>query len=152
MAGSVNGMAALITEDYPPALYLHCASHCLNLAAVSLLQVTSVHNMMGVVGRVFQFFAAHPKRWRALEKAIADTQPTSTVHKLKDLCRTRWVQRIDAFISPLLPVWKASVMMVRAYGPQMHLLMPEACCLLSTQLTSPPLWLSLMLVSNISKL
>ena len=53
MAGSVNGMAALITEDYPPALYLHCASHCLNLAAVSLLQVTSVHNMMGVVGRVF---------------------------------------------------------------------------------------------------
>ena len=96
MAGSVNGTAALITADYPLALYLHCASHCLNLAVVSSLQVTSVGNMMGVVGRVFQFFAAHPKRQRALEKAIADTQPASTVHKLKDLCRTRWVQRIDA--------------------------------------------------------
>ena len=43
------------------------------------------------------FFAAYPKRQRALiEQAILDTQPASTVHKLKDLCRTRWVQRIDA--------------------------------------------------------
>ena len=28
---------------------------------------------------------------------ITETQPSSTVHKLKDLCRTRWVQRLDAF-------------------------------------------------------
>ena len=96
MAGSVNGTAALITADYPLALYLHCASHCLNLAVVSSLQVMSVPNMMSVVGRVYQFFAAHPKRQRALEKAVSDTQPASRVHRLKDLCRTRWVQRIDA--------------------------------------------------------
>ena len=96
MAGSVKGTAALIAADYPLAIYLHCASHCLNLAVVSSLQLTSVRNMMGIVGRVYQFFAAHPKRQRALEKAIADTQPESKVHKLKDLCRTRWVQRIDA--------------------------------------------------------
>lgn len=96
MAGSVNGTAALIAADYPLALYIHCASHCLNLAVVSSLQVTSVRNMMGVVGRAYQFFAAHPKRQRALEKAVSDTQPASSVHKLKDLCRTRWVQRMDA--------------------------------------------------------
>ena len=52
--------------------------------------------MMGVIERVYQFFAAHPKRQTALEKAISDTHPTSKVHKLKDMCRTRWVQRIDA--------------------------------------------------------
>ena len=96
MAGSVNGAAALIAADHPLALYLHCASHCLNLAIVKSLQITSVRNMMGVVGRVYQFFDAHPKRQRALEEAIQDTQPTSQVHKLKDLCRTRWVQRIDS--------------------------------------------------------
>ena len=96
MAGSVNGTAALITQRYPLALYLHCASHCLNLAVVRSLEITSVRNMMGVVGRIYQFFAAHPKRQRALKKAISDTQPASTVHKLKDMCRTRWVQRIDA--------------------------------------------------------
>lgn len=96
MAGTVNGTAALITAQYPLALYLHCTSHCLNLAVVKSLQVTSVRNMMGVVDRVYQFFAAHPKRQRALEEAISSTQPASSVAKLKDLCRTRWVQRIDA--------------------------------------------------------
>ena len=96
IAGSVNGTVALIASDYPLAIYLHCTSHCLNLAVVKSLQITSVHNMMGVVERVFHFYAAHPKRQMALEQAILDTQPASTVHKLKDLCRTRWVQRIDA--------------------------------------------------------
>ena len=96
MAGSVRGTAALITAQYPLALYLHCAFHSLNLAVVKSLQVTSVSNMMGVMDRVSVFFAAHPKRQRALEKSIAETQPESTISKLKDLCRTRWIQRIDA--------------------------------------------------------
>ena len=96
MAGSVRGTAALITAQYPLALYLHCASHCLNLAVVKSLQVTSVRNMMGVVDRVYVFFAAHPKRQRALDKVIAETQPESSITKLKDLCRTRWIQRIDS--------------------------------------------------------
>lgn len=61
MAGSGNGTAALISAQYPLALYLHCASHCLNLAVVKSLQITSVRNMMGIVERVYLFFAAHPK-------------------------------------------------------------------------------------------
>ncbi len=85
MAGSVKGTAALIRKKYPLAIYLHCASHCLNLAVVKSLQVTSVRNMVGIVGRVYQFFAAHPKRQRAFEKAICDRQPTSTSQKLKDM-------------------------------------------------------------------
>ncbi len=96
MAGSVRGTAALIQRNYPMAVYIHCASHCLNLAVVKSLSVTSVRNMMGIVGRIYQFFAAHPKRQRALEQAISDRHPTSASHKLKDMCRTRWVQRIDA--------------------------------------------------------
>ena len=96
MAGSVRGTAALITNQYPLALYLHYASHCLNLAVVKSLHITSVRNMMGVVDRVYVFFAAHPKRQRALEDAIAEIQPESSVTKVKDLCRTRWIQRIDA--------------------------------------------------------
>ena len=58
MAGSVNGTAALITitVQYPLALYLHCASHC--VAVVKSLLITSIRNMMGVVERVHLFFAA----------------------------------------------------------------------------------------------
>ena len=52
--------------------------------------------MMGVVDRVSVFFAVHPKHQRALEKSIAETQPKSTVSMLKDFCRTRWIQHIDA--------------------------------------------------------
>ena len=31
-----------------------------------------------------------------LEEAIDSTAPSSSVCKLKDLCRTRWIERIDA--------------------------------------------------------
>ena len=96
MAGSVKGTAALICSHYPLAMYLHCSSHCLNLAVVKSLEVTSVRNMMAVVGRVYQFFSAHPKCQGAFEKAVSERQPSSSSRKLKDMCRTRWLQRIDA--------------------------------------------------------
>ena len=90
MAGKVKGAAAIITSDYPLALYLHCTSHSLNLAVVKSLEVQSVRNMIGVINKVSLFFQ------RKLEEAIDATAPTSSVHKLKDLCRTRWVERIHA--------------------------------------------------------
>ena len=31
MAEKTNGAAAIISSEFPLALYLHCASHCLNL-------------------------------------------------------------------------------------------------------------------------
>lgn len=52
--------------------------------------------MIGVVNRLSTFFFSHPKRQKKLEEAIQNTQPESLVHKLKDLCRTRWIERIDA--------------------------------------------------------
>ena len=84
IAGCVNGTATLITNEYPQALYLQCASHCLNLAVVKSLKVTSVHNMMNVVESVYHFFAARPKMTKSIEDSISETQPSSTVHKLKD--------------------------------------------------------------------
>ena len=130
MSGSVNGTAALITADYPLALYLHCASHYLNLAVVSSLQVTSVRNMMSVVGRVYQFVATHPKRQRALEKAISDTQPASRVHRLKDLCPNRY-KSSALYTNLLLLARRAFATMSHVYGVQIQSVMLEACYLLS---------------------
>ena len=96
MSGSTRGAASIITAQHPLALYLHCASHSLNLVVVKSLAETNIRNMMGIVDRISVFFSAHPKRQRKLEEAIDTTQPESSIHKLKDLCRTRWVQRIDA--------------------------------------------------------
>ncbi|CAI8047555.1 52 kDa repressor of the inhibitor of the protein kinase [Geodia barretti] len=95
MAGSVNGTAALISAQYPLALYLHC----LTLSESSCCQVIADYQCSKYDGcnrKGLPIFSVHPKRQTALEKAISDTQPTSKVHKLKDMCRTRWVQRVDA--------------------------------------------------------
>jgi hypothetical protein len=56
MAGRINGTAARIMSSFPLALYVHCASHCLNLAVVSSLEVVAVRNMMGIVKIVSTFF------------------------------------------------------------------------------------------------
>jgi len=84
-----------LLQSSPPTIYWQCTSHSLNLAVVKSLEVQSVRNMIGVINKVSLFFQAHPKRQRKLEEAIDTTAPTSSVHKLKDLCRTRWVERID---------------------------------------------------------
>ena len=96
MSGSLNGTAALISNDYQLALYLHCASHSLNIAVVTSLDERSIRNMIGVVNRVSISFSAHSKWQRKLEEAINRVQPASAVKKLKHLYRTRWVERIDA--------------------------------------------------------
>ena len=66
MSGKTNGAAAHITSQFPFALYVHCASHSLNLTinltVVSSLKEVSVRNMIGIVNRVSIFFSAHPKR------------------------------------------------------------------------------------------
>lgn len=97
MSGSIKSTAAIISEQHNLATYLHCASHCLNLVVVKSLQLTNVRNMMNTIGKVYYFFDVHPKRQKKLEDAINSTQPSSTINKVKDLCRTRWVQRLDAF-------------------------------------------------------
>lgn len=96
MSGKTKGTAARISSLYPLALYTHCASHSLNLAVVASFEEVSVRNMIGVLNRLSVFFFAHPKRQKKLEEAIQNTQPESKVTKLKDLCRTRWIERIDA--------------------------------------------------------
>ena len=86
MSGKIYGAASLISREYPLALYLHCASHCLNLAVVKSLDESNIRNMMGILNKVWIFFSSHRKRQRKLEKAINATQPESKIQKLKDLC------------------------------------------------------------------
>ena len=79
MAGRIDGTAARITSSFP-------------LALVSSLEEVAVCNMIGIVNQVSTFFFAHPKRQRKLEEAFETKQPESSVCKLKDLCRTRWIE------------------------------------------------------------
>lgn len=108
MSGHTRGAAARIIAKYPKALYTHCAAHRLNLCIVKCCSSREVANMMEVVDAVSRFFNNSPKRQLELEKWIGDVLPSEEKrHKLKQLCRTRWVERHDAydiFIDLFLPI------------------------------------------------
>ena len=95
IVGTNAGAATLITKHHKLVLCLHCTSHCLNLAVGNGLDNIDVRNMMDVVRRVDTFFDSHPNRQLAMEMNIDSIEPEANMKKLADLCRTRWVQRLD---------------------------------------------------------
>ena len=53
--------------------------------------------MIQTADSISRFFKYSPKRQLSLEKWINDILPDEKRHKLKEMCRTRWVERHDAF-------------------------------------------------------
>ena len=97
MVGKFKGVAARIYSQYPKALYTHCASHRLNLCVVKCCSIREVSNMMQTADKISRFFNNSPKRQVRLEEWIESTLPEENQKKLKELCRTRWVERHEAF-------------------------------------------------------
>ena len=71
-------------------MYSHCCSHALNLAVVNACSLVMVQNLFSTLGKVYRFFDNHPKRQYVLNSCCDGSS------KLTSLCRTRWLQRIDA--------------------------------------------------------
>jgi hypothetical protein len=94
MSGAVNGASSKINSKYPKALYFHCASHKLNLCIARSCQLTSIANMMDVITCLASFFNYSPKRQKCHVMNQSDETAKS---KLLPLCRTRWVERLNAF-------------------------------------------------------
>ena len=98
MSGSVRGAAARISAKYPKALYVHCAAHRLNLCVMKCCNNRDFSNVMDTVSSIARFFNNSPKRQIALESWITSVLPSEEKRrKLKDLCRTRWIERHDAY-------------------------------------------------------
>lgn len=105
MSASRAGCQVLIQKEAPKAIYVHCSSHKLNLAIVSACKISTFKNTESYIGEISRFFAYSAKRQRLLDKAIESIESSTGAKKLKDVCRTRWVQRIDSYIvfEELLP-------------------------------------------------
>ena len=99
MAGRLSGCAAVIAEQYPNALFIHCSSHCLNLCVVAASKITSISNMWSTLLEISIFFKYSPKRQGKLESVIKDGDNNPTVTKLVDLCKTRWVARSTSLVT-----------------------------------------------------
>ena len=70
MAGRQNGCAKNFQQVSPRALYLHCASHELNLALTHASKVPEIYNMVCDLKSVGIFFKYSPKWQRRFEKSI----------------------------------------------------------------------------------
>ena len=88
MAGKRNGASALIKREFPKALFVHCASHCLNLCITASCDNLEIKNVMCNVKRAADFFNNSPKRQGALEaniERLAKGKPISlSIHAEQD--------------------------------------------------------------------
>ena len=98
MSGARCGCRAIIQQKAPMALYIHCAAHQLNLAIVSACRIQAFRNTKSCIGEMARFFHYSAKRQRLLDKSICQATPEAKAKKLKDACRTRWVQRINSYV------------------------------------------------------
>ena len=91
MAGRVKGVGPRIQSEYPKAVHVWCSSHKLNLVVVAASKVPPIRNMQDVTDQAVRFFNNSPKREACLANALKECD--KPVHKLKELCKARWVQR-----------------------------------------------------------
>ena len=89
-------MVLQLTYDQPiQKQCMFIVLHSLNLCVVAACSVQAVRNMMGTMLEVCLFFSNSPKRQLELERNIQSIGD-ATAKKLVNLCKTRWVARIDA--------------------------------------------------------
>jgi hypothetical protein len=86
MSGHKSGVQVLIREKASAAVYVHCASHCLNLVLNHSSQQPPIRNMFPTLSEVINFFNDSPKRRDKLDVNL----PT--------FCETRFVQRHAAIM------------------------------------------------------
>ena len=94
VAGKYKGASSIISRQYPKPLFVHCKSHLWNLCVAPPCEIELVRNMMEHVKSVSNFFSVHPKR-ALLEQQVKKMLPSARHRHLLDVCRTRWVSRID---------------------------------------------------------
>ena len=101
---------ALIKEDYNKAIYFHCMNHRLNLCITDTCSYQLVRDMIATVRKLSEFFNNSQKRQQHLFKNITELLPNNDHEVLINVCRTRWVARIDGMdriFEMLLPVASA---------------------------------------------
>ena len=95
VSGHINCCSSHILHLNRKALYTHCFSHRLNLVMCSSCTVLSVRNTTDHIKDIYLTFSYLSQlHQRMLEKNITELCPESKKTRLKDVCRTRWLERI----------------------------------------------------------
>ena len=76
---------------------MHCAAHRLNLAVLSACKIMPFKNTESYIGEMALFFLFSAKRQHLLDRAISVSCQAVHAKKLKDTCKTRWIQHIFSY-------------------------------------------------------
>ena len=98
MRGVKHGVAKLISDEYPKAVYTHCYGHALNLAAGDAIKKCKImKDALDIVFEVSKLIKYSPKRdvqFESLKQNLAPDTPGFRV-----LCPTRWTVRANSLKS-----------------------------------------------------
>ncbi|XP_065683286.1 52 kDa repressor of the inhibitor of the protein kinase-like [Hydra vulgaris] len=114
VSGYINGLSAQVLNINSKALYTHCHSHRLNLSVSESCNVQLVSEVFNKVRELSYFFNYSENRQKFLEASILEREPQTHKKKLKDICRTRWIERIDGlntFLEHYLSIFHALYIM-----------------------------------------
>ena len=84
-------------KSAPNTDYQGCCLHSLNLVIYHACKISSIQNMMDSCHELFSFFDNSPKCQNFLEVVTDALVPEVSRRKLKNLCKTRWIERHTAF-------------------------------------------------------
>ena len=103
----INGVSAQILRINEKAIYIHSHSHRLNLVVAGSCNIQIVRNVLDQIKKLSYFFNYSEPRQKILDACNENYAPNSSKKKLKDVCRTRWVERItglDDFEELFIPI------------------------------------------------
>ena len=97
-ASKSKGASAVIERQKPQTEFVHCRSHCINLAEVFSCKNEVICWFIADLTSVYFFFANSPKQQQYFEKFIDFHKGLSKVSKtnrtyITGLSKTRWVER-----------------------------------------------------------
>ena len=70
MSGQFQGSAAVVREYFPQAVYVHVASHFLNLALFHSCNIPGIINCFGTLKEVINYFRISPKRFAIFAQIV----------------------------------------------------------------------------------
>ena len=97
MSSVHHSTQALLVKECPLAVYTHCRAQCLNLAIVHFCDRPIIRNMLGTLTETCNFSKYSPKRNNLLLCVIEKDSPDAKTTTLKNMCKTRWVERHEAY-------------------------------------------------------
>jgi len=108
MKGHLGGCAALISKDYPSAIYVTSASRSHNRVLSDACKVDAIRNIIGMMKEMITFIRASEKRMDTLKEEITCVEPECRRTRLVKLSETRWVERhgtISFFQEMFVPIY-----------------------------------------------